>query len=148
MKNRLLTGILFIILGGLIAIGPQTIFPVCEVHMAGPASMSIPAGTVMKCHWAARAELGVGFLIGLIGVFLIIFQSRQIRLGLSLALILNGILALLIPTALIGVCSSAHMTCRSLTLPALIIISSVIIVASAANVLYLHNFNRKGQVRS
>jgi len=32
MKNRLITGILFIILGVLIAFGPITIFPVCGVN--------------------------------------------------------------------------------------------------------------------
>jgi len=179
MKNRLITGILFIILGGLIALGPQTIFPVCGIHTAEQASaqgtekigeqegiktggqetmqaaegageqaaIAMTTDSVMKCHWTAQAELGIGILIALLGAFLIIFQSKQIRMGLSLALGLNGILALLIPTVLIGVCGGAHMPCRSLALPALTVLSSVVIVTSAVNAVYLFISNRKGQVR-
>lgn len=171
MKNRLITGVLFIFLGGLIALGPQTFFPVCGAHTSEQASeqglgkmdehqsMNVKSdeytgkqasmttiNMVMKCHWTAQAELGIGILIALLGVFLLIFQSGQIRLGLSLAVILNGVLALLIPTALIGVCGSINMTCRSLTLPALTILSSIVIVTSAANVFYLIDSDRKRQV--
>lgn len=169
MKNRLFTGVLFIFLGVLIALGPQMVFPVCGVHTSEQASgqgsgkmdehqsMNMiqsdentgkqasmkEKNMVMKCHWTARAELGIGIFIALIGIFLLIFQSGQVRLGLSLALILSGVLALLIPTALIGVCGSLQMTCRSLTLPALTILSSIVIVTSVANVIYLNYSNRK-----
>ncbi len=78
MKNRLITGILFVIFGGLIAFGPLTIFPICELsgmsssHEAH-ASMQMDenkdataaetadngndgaADTIMKDHWTARA---------------------------------------------------------------------------------------------
>lgn len=176
MKNRLITGVLFILLGGLIAFGPQTIFPVCKVHTteqssaqgsgktdasqsnpangtnmiqsaedSGEQSSMVTKSMVMKCHWTVKAELGAGLLIALLGVFLLIFRSGQIRLGLSLALILNGILALLIPTVLIGVCGSLHMTCRSLALPALTILSGIVITASAANVIYLYHTDYKRQ---
>lgn len=172
MKNRLISGILFIILGSLIAWGPQTFFPVCPTPIEetsagdsgkmneqksmsmgshgmeqaaeaehGEGFMNPSADMVMKCHWTSRAELGIGSLIALLGVLLIAFQSRQVRLGLSLSLILNGILALLIPTALIGVCDGAHMICRSLALPALSILSGLVVVISIANVVYLYKSN-------
>lgn len=78
---------------------------------------------VMKCRWTAQAELGIGLLISVLGALLIVFKSKQIRIGLSLSAALNGILALLIPTVLIGVCENAHMTCRALALPALSVLS-------------------------
>ncbi len=178
MKNRLITGILFVILGGIISLGPQTIFPVCGVHTAkhaetensremdelknmgeeghkndqttentgenAPATMK--ANTVMRCHWTAQAEIGLGIEIALLGFLLFVFRSRQIRLGLSLALILNGILTMLVPTVLIGVCDSEHMVCRSLTLPALVILASTVIVISVVNVFFLLNSKSKGMV--
>lgn len=173
VKNRLITGILFLLLGVFIAFGPITVFPVCGVHtmketatesagkMDGHNSegsiqtagstgdhtaSAAAASKVMKCHWTARAELGTGLVIALLGLLLLIFRSVQVRIGLSIALGLNGILALLIPTVLIGVCGNVKMTCRSLTLPVLVILASVVTVAAAANAFYLYHFNRKGQV--
>lgn len=47
MKKRYISGLLYIIIGLLIAIGPFTIFRVC-----------IPQDSdmIMKCYWTARAE--------------------------------------------------------------------------------------------
>lgn len=174
MKNRLFTGVLFILLGLLIAFGPQTIFPVCGVHTskqpavqdsASDGHQNVPSGsmqmtpasedagqqmtagkTVMKCHWTGRAEIGIGLLIALVGFFLLVFPSVQVRLGLSLALVPGGILALLLPLALIGVCGSSKMTCRSLTLPALILLGGIAIAASLANMIYLYTSDCKGRV--
>lgn len=126
MKNRLFTCILFVVLGFLIAVGPQTIFPVCPVG-------DIP----MKCHWTARAELGAGALVAVTGILLLLFSNSKVRSGLSLSLVFSGIFALLIPTTLIGVCGGVHMDCNKLTLPALIILSGIVIVAAAINSLYL-----------
>jgi hypothetical protein len=175
MKNRLISGIILVVLGALIALGPITIFPVCgigdshaaemgdgEQAMQGDGTDAQPAmgegahggeqpamggsggessaessTTVMKCFWTARAELGIGALIAIVGVLLIVLKSRQIRLGLSLAAALNGILALLVPTALIGVCGHASMQCRIGTLPALVILSSFVIIVAALNTVYL-----------
>lgn len=178
MKNRLINGILFIILGAFIAFGPQTIFPVCGVHSSKKASgheteqkkdqmsmqmddkqsdssnqnasenkMTMGTGMVMKCFWTARAELGLGILIAILGALQIVFQSVQLRLGLNISIILNGILALLIPISLIGVCDSKHMSCHSLTLPALAVISSFLIIAALVNAIYLFKIDNKGQVK-
>lgn len=173
MSNRLITGILFIILGALIAFGPLTIFPICGVHStkekdAGDSEQSdmhmesdnaasseeinmestMNKGTdmIMNCHWTARVELGIGILIVLTGVLLILLRAARIRLGLSISLVLNGILALLIPTVLIGVCGGVHMSCRSLTLPALTVISSGVIITALVNTIYLYKADKKGQV--
>ncbi len=171
MKNRLITGILFIILGALIAIGPQTIFPVCGVQAeeggaaleqaqtggqdptpadsapaeTAPMVMTMAPGSVMTCHWTAQAEIGVGGLIALLGALLIIFRTAQIRLGISLGIASGGILALLVPTVLIGVCGNVHMVCHSLALPALSILSGIVIAGSSANALYLYFTGRKEQ---
>lgn len=135
MKNRLISGILFLIFGLLIALGPQIIFPVC-----GGQGETTP----MKCYWTAQAELGAGLVIAFQGLLLILFSSRQIRMGLNLATGLNGVLALLLPTVLIGVCGSTRMNCRSLTLPALVILSTFVIAGSVINGIYLYQTGRTG----
>jgi hypothetical protein len=126
MKNRLFPGISFIVLGLLIAIGPFTIFQVCKWDMM-----------IMKCFWTARAELGAGILIAILGILTLLFASSRIRLGLSISAALNGILVLLIPTVLIGVCEESLLPCRVLTLPSLVILSSILIVISFVNVIVL-----------
>ncbi len=172
MKNRLFAGILFIILGVLIAFGPRTIFPVCGVranvstetdckdptdeeclqtaspteHPAAAKDHPSSPAKVMKCHRTARAELGVGLLISILGALLLVFASKQLRGWLSLLITLSGILALLIPTALIGVCGGAHMICRTLALPALSVISSIVIIASLINASYLFKSAKGGNI--
>ncbi|PYG88535.1 uncharacterized protein DUF4418 [Ruminiclostridium sufflavum DSM 19573] len=126
MKNRLSSGILFVVLGLLIGVGPRTIFSVCPVG-------NMP----MSCHWSAMAEIGAGMLIALTGALLLLIQNAQIRLGLSFTLFLSGVLALLLPTVLIGMCGSVHMDCNKLTLPALVILSALVIVTSAVNIISL-----------
>ncbi|MEI6100344.1 MAG: DUF4418 family protein [Eubacteriales bacterium] len=171
MKNRLLFGIFFIVLGALIAFGPQTIFPVCAVQAAQQSaaqssaqpsmqmsSQSASASDedsktesampmVMKCAYTAQAELPIGIVIAALGALLIVFKSARVRIGLSIALVLGGVFALLVPTALIGVCAGEQMPCRALTLPALVILSVVVIASAALNAGYLLKSNKKGQVK-
>lgn len=158
MKNRLISGIIFLALGLLIALGPQIIFPVCrspamgeEAAQSGPEkgmgmSAHITGNSPMKCHWTARAELGAGLLIAIESLLLILLGSSKIRFGLNIAIGLNGILALLFPTVLIGVCGSTRMNCRSLTLPALVIISGLVIAVSVINGMYLYQTDRIGGI--
>ena len=128
MKNRLLSGIVFLIIGFLIAIGPKTIFAVCE---------PMEDGHYMKCHWAAQAELGVGLVIVLLAVLVLVIVSRQIRIGLNIGITVLALLAVLIPTELIGVCGGEHMQCHSLTRPVLVLLGVVGILYSLVNVVYL-----------
>lgn len=168
MKNRLITGILFIVLGLLVALGPITIFPVCGIHTSTHATgkdagenamkmgdnntatnqdasaMSSSMSSPMKCFWTARAELGVGIAIVILGILLLLVSVNQIRFRISIGVGTLGILALLIPTVLIGVCKSSRMGCRALTLPALVILNSFVIVISVVNAVYLYQVHKKG----
>lgn len=125
-KNRLLTGGVYTILGILTAIGPHTIFAVCEAM----------DGKFMKCHWTAQAEIGNGAIIAILG-FLLFLSSHTIRVGLQIALLALSIQTILLPNVLIGVCGGNHMSCHSLTLPALNVIGIVSIVIGAVNLIYL-----------
>jgi hypothetical protein len=123
MKNRIVSGGAGIVFGLLIALGPQFLFKVCPVM-----------DVIMKCHWSAQAEIGVGALIAALGIALVVFANPQIRLGLSIGLFLSGLLALLIPHALIGGCSMHSMACRKITFPAITVIAILLLISSALNV--------------
>ncbi len=163
MKNRFISGIIIIVLGQLIAIGPQTIFPVCGVGELkqevtessshkdmdrndhgeadgdkGSSAMDSP----MKCSWTARAEIGVGGVIAIVGLLLIFTASSQIRFGLNLAVGFMGLLSFLLPSVFIGVCGSDRMGCRSLTLPVLSILSGSVMAVSIFNGIYLYKIHK------
>ncbi|PHI28203.1 DUF4418 family protein [Budvicia aquatica] len=122
-----------LLLGFLIAIVPQYIFPVCDGTLETISGKHIP----MKCHWTAIAELGTGGLISLGGISLMIFKDSGIRLGISLMTLFSAILALLFPVWLIGVCPSPLMPCHAGTLPALVILSSFTAALSLGNLFFL-----------
>ena len=134
MKNRVLTGVVNIILGLLIAIGPRTVFAVCE-------SMG---DSFMKCHWTAQAELGAGAVIVILGILLLLFRDELIRFGLQSAIILQSVLVILIPGVLIGVCGHSHMHCYALTRPALYVLGGLSIVTGVINGIYLWKREGKG----
>jgi hypothetical protein len=128
MKNRIVSGSAVIVFGLLIALGPQFLFKVCPVV----------DGMYMKCHWTAQAEIGIGGpLIAGLGIALIFFASSKIRLGLTIGIFLSGVIALLIPHALIGGCPMHSMACRKITFPAITVIAILLLISSALNVAYL-----------
>lgn len=128
MKNRVFSGGGVIVLGLLIALGPQFLFKVCPVV----------EGMFMKCHWSARAEIGIGGpLIAGLGTALIFFASPHIRLGLTIGIFLSGVLALLIPHVLIGGCAMHSMACRKAAFPAITVLSILLLISMALNGLYL-----------
>jgi hypothetical protein len=129
MKNRIIAGGGVIILGLLIALGPQFLFKVCE-----PTA----EGAFMRCHWSAQAEIGIGGpLIAGLGIALILFADPRIRLGLTIGIFLSGVLALLIPHTLIGGCSMHSMACRKVAFPAITVLSILLLIGMAFNTLFL-----------
>ena len=127
MKNRIILGGGVVVFGLLIALGPQFLFKVCP----------IVGDMVMKCHWSAQAEIGVGALIAALGIGLIVFANPKTRLGLTIGVFLSGVLALFIPHALIGGCPGHLMPCRKITFPSLTVIAILLLIGSALYTLYL-----------
>jgi hypothetical protein len=127
MKIRIFGSIAAVVLGLLIALGPQFLFKVCPVM----------GDMVMKCHWSAQAEIGVGALIAALGIALIVFAAPKTRLGLAIGVFLSGILALLIPHALIGGCAMHTMACRKVAFPAITVVSILLLAGSGLYIAYL-----------
>ncbi len=111
-------------------------FYTCAAHGKAiqlPGGISIP----MKCSWTARAEIGMGVLLLAVGAFLFISHKLESRRFLSIFALILGILVILFPTALIGVCINPDMECVVLMKPILLLIGVVTgvlgIVATAWN---------------
>ncbi|MDR2740467.1 MAG: DUF4418 family protein [Treponema sp.] len=127
MKNRIILGGGAIVFGLLIALGPQFLFRVCPVM----------GDMIMKCHWSAQAEIGVGALIAALGIAHIVFVNLKTRLGLTIGIFLSAVLALFIPHVLIGGCANHTMPCRKITFPAITVISILLLIGTALTTLHL-----------
>lgn len=123
MKNKLFASIPAIVLGALIAVAPQTFARVC----------SSENGMHMACYYTARAALGLGVVIAVIGC-IALFTTAPIRAGLNIAVIINALLVIAVPTFLIGVCKMPMMHCVSTARPTLIVLSVLAIVFAAISV--------------
>lgn len=123
MKNKLFASIPSIILGILIAIAPLTFAKVCQSE----------GGMHMACYYTGRAALGIGLVIAVLGI-VALFVKENVRIGLSIAVIVNSLLMIAVPTFLIGVCKSPMMHCASVTRPTLIVLSVLALVFAAISV--------------
>ena len=119
MKKRIIA-IIAIVLGLLAAIGPRTIFPVCNGAMK------------MRCYNTAQAELVVGLLAVVLGTGLAFLTNKKLSVILSVIEGILGLFIVLIPTVIIGVCGSPMMHCVSVTNPALIVTGILEIVTGVA----------------
>lgn len=123
MNKTRLTGIVIAVLGLLTALIPTVIFKVCEAM----------DGKFMKCHWTSQTEVAIGIATLVLGVFIVLFKEKAAGAAYAVASAINGVLIILIPTVVIGVCGSADMPCHSGTKPALIIAGALIIVTALIN---------------
>jgi len=119
--TRTILGAGVIALGGLVAITPRYIFPVCEyfgVRMDMGMGKSVPMG----CYYTDRASLLIGVLIAIIGIAVIIASRPATLRPLALILAGAGAATILVPTWLFPVCHNADMHCNQGAKPALIVL--------------------------
>ena len=118
MNKKLFAAIAQFVLGVLIAVAPRTFAHVCEVT-------DMP----MACHYTAQAALGIGIVIALLAI-IGLFVAEATRAGLDIANAVLGVLVILVPTVLIGVCKGTMMHCHMVTLPTLIVLGVLTTVFS------------------
>jgi hypothetical protein len=126
MKKSLIAGSGVIVLGFLIALGPQYLFKVCPSH----------SGAFPLCHWTAQAEIGMGMLIAALGICLIVFDDPKTQIGITIGVLLTSIMVLGLPHALIGGCVGETMACRRVAFPALTVIGAVLLAYSILVIVY------------
>jgi len=127
LKIRLSYGITIVILGLLIALGPQFLFKVCTVHN----------GVLPLCHWSAQAELGMGMLVAALGLCFIVFSDLKTQQGFAIGIFLTGIIVLGIPYALIGGCTAKTMACHRVAFLALTVEGVILLAYSAVMVVFI-----------
>ena len=86
----------------------------------------------MKCHWAGRAEAAVGAPALLLGAALMLSERRNARRLIGAGAFALGIVGILLPTSLIGVCQAAAMPCNVLMRPMLLLASGIMAASGLA----------------
>ena len=130
--NNKFLGIYYILIGILLSVGPRTIFATCDT-----------SEKVMKCFWSGRAEIGVAILLILIGLLFLILKLRENYFVLSIIGFALAVVAILIPSYLIGGCTNNMMRCRSITFPTIYLISIVTIVVSLISSIFYFRKNKE-----
>ena len=75
----------------------------------------------MKCHWSARAELGLAAPLLILGVLTLMNRRKEILRSLAVLGAAMGVVIALVPTLLIGVCTGMEMMCNSVMRPTLLL---------------------------
>lgn len=115
-------GIVIAVVALLVAILPQ--FTTCE-SQGKYITLASGSTTPMKCSWTAKAELAVAVPLFAVGAMMSFSRRRENLLSLSILGVILGFAALLLPTTLIGVCSS-NMLCNTVMKPTLLASGSIV----------------------
>ncbi len=120
-------GIVVLVLALVVGILPQ--FTDCQ-SQGKALALANGKTTSMKCHWTARAELALAAPLLAVGALTATSRRRENRRNLGIMGAVLGIVAIALPTSLIGVCTNPMMMCDSLMKPSLLASGSLITVAS------------------
>ncbi len=86
----------------------------------GAGKASTVQSTPMRCYWTARAAIGVALPLAVAGVLLFFSRRKETRRALALLVAVLGVVTVLLPTVLIGVCQQSGATCRTTMLPIMV----------------------------
>ncbi len=123
-----LLGILLVVIALGVAIVPM--FTDCQSQ---GRSLTLQNGThaPMKCHWTGIAAIGAAAPLALGGLYTALNRRKNGATFVGLTGIAGGSLAILFPTALIGVCANPDMLCNMIMRPTLIALGIVAMGVSA-----------------
>ncbi len=118
MKKSTIPGVVILILSLVIVFGSQTFLSPC-IHEDGSSG---------PCHWAGRALLGLGCVLGVLAVLSL--GLKRARLGVFLSEMHVCALGILTPGILIDLCRMSTMRCRMVMQPAMIILFSLTLLCA------------------
>ena len=124
---RKVSGIALIALALVVIIVP--LFTDCQSQ---GRSLTTSTGSIipMKCHWTAIAEMALGIPLLLLGILYLVNKTNETLRSLSLVSLALGVLVILLPTALIGVCAKNEMICNMIMRPVLILTGTLVVADS------------------
>ena len=129
-----ITDILLVVLNLIFFVGIQTVFAPCEAR---------PDGSWMTCHCAGQALMGIAAALLAIAVMHLVIPRAQVKIGLSLAVILVSVLAFAVPEHLIDLCMMETMHCHTVMEPAVTILSLLNVLLVAADI-YVYQKGENG----
>lgn len=115
-------GILIMALAVLIAVVP--VFYNCQ-HDGKSLTLANGMKVPMKCFWTAMAAIATAVPLFLIGLLQTVSRQKETRRALGALGGVLGIMAIALPTALIGVCMHPDASCNLVMKPALIFLGIV-----------------------
>jgi hypothetical protein len=125
-------GIVLIVLAVVMAVVP--VFTDCQSQ--GKAISLANGSTVpMKCHWTGVAEVAVAVPLLAVGAIMTTARRKRDFITLSIIGSILGAFAILLPTELIGVCTSMTSLCNTAMRPVLAISGSLAILSSLGGLL-------------
>jgi hypothetical protein len=119
-----LSSILIIILAVLIGVLP--LFFNCQ-HDGKMLTLENGKQIPMKCYWTARVSTALALILLAVGVLLWISQKPETLRVLNILGIIIGVIVILLPTWIIGVCSHPGASCSLVMKPALIFMGSLVV---------------------
>ena len=122
-------GVAMIVLALVLAIAPA--FTDCE---SGGKMLTTADGrsVSMKCHWAGVAEVAAAIPLGIAGIYALRSRRKETTRFAAVVGAASGLMAILLPTLLIGTCGNAMMICNVLMRPILLAVGVIAIAASIA----------------
>lgn len=124
MKQKI-TSIGTILVGALLAFGPQLLFRPCPT-----------TEKVMKCFYSCRALIAIGLIVLLTGVLELLSKEAESLRFLVIIGIAACILSIMVPTVLIGGCMKPEMACKVVTFPITHALSAAGIVLQALSMIF------------
>lgn len=127
MKKNQVWALIVIILGVVVILIPWYLFPVCGVGRYAP-----PFGTLPRmhgCDGTLKAATVLGVLLVFAGVLPLFLRQLWAGIVSAASTVVIGVLVILFPTIITGVCKVPTMPCVFGTKPALVIAGIVLIVA-------------------
>jgi len=97
---------------------------------------------MMKCYWAAHAEIVAGVPLLAIGALLVFARRKETTLALGIVTAVLGVLTILIPTSVVGTCLNDQMVCNTEMKPTLLIAGGITVALGVA-VLVLGQLRRE-----
>ena len=114
---KLISSLVDVVLGLLLAIGPWTLFKVCGT-----------AEKVMKCHYSAQAVTVFGVLLIILGLIRLI-MDRKPNLSSYITSVVSYLATIAIPAFVIGGCKNPEMHCQKVAFPCIYAICIIGILA-------------------
>lgn len=133
MKKTQVWALIVIILGVIIILIPWYLFPVCGVGRYAP-----PVGTLPRmhgCDGTLKAATVLGVLMVFAGMLPLFVRQYWAGIVSAASTAVIGVLVILFPTVITGVCRVPTMPCVFGTKPALVAVGILLILAGCIGVL-------------